>query len=85
MPRLVVEIPEDVIDALRLPPAEQERELRRELALALYQRGVLPFGKARRLAAMNRWEFEQLLGDRRIVRHYTEDDLLDDIHYADSR
>ena len=35
MPRLVVEIPEDVSEALRLPPAEQERELRKELALAL--------------------------------------------------
>ena len=40
MPKLLVEIPEDVSDALRLPPGEQEAELRRELALALYQRGI---------------------------------------------
>jgi len=48
MTKLLVEIPEDVTDALRLPPAEQERELRKELALALHQRGVLALGKPRR-------------------------------------
>ena len=85
MPKLLVEIPEDVTDALRLPPAEQERELRKELALALYQRGALPFGKSRRLAGMNRWEFDRLLGERKMIRHYTEEDLRDDIEYGNRR
>ena len=31
-------------------------------------------GKARVLAQMTRWEFEELLGQRRIVRHYTEEE-----------
>ncbi len=82
MPKLLVEIPEDVSDALRLPPGEQERELRRELALALYQRGILAFGKSRRLAGMNTREFDQLLGERKVARHYTEEDLRDDIEYG---
>ena len=85
MPRILVEIPEDVSEALRLPPAEQQRELRKELALALYQRGVLSFGKSRRLAAVDRWEFDRLLGERKIARHYTEDDLRDDIEYGNRR
>jgi predicted HTH domain antitoxin len=85
MPKLLLEIPEDVADALRLPPAEQEGELRKELALALYQRGALSYGKARRLAAMNRWEFETLLGNRQIVRHYIENDLRGDIDYGNRR
>ena len=82
MPKLLVEIPEDVTDALRLPPAEQEPVLRRELALALYQRGILAFGKSRRLAGMTTREFDQLLGERKIARHYGEDDLRDDIEYG---
>ncbi|MGO8752165.1 MAG: UPF0175 family protein [Thermoguttaceae bacterium] len=85
MPRLLLEIPDDVADALRLPPAEQERELRTELALALYQRGILAFGMSRRLAGMGRWDFDRLLGERKIVRHYTEEDLQDDIQYGNRR
>ena len=82
MPGLLLEIPQEVTDALRLPPSERERELRTELALALYQRGVLSGGKARKLGAMTRWEFEHLLGRRRMVRHYQEDDLSEDLEYA---
>jgi predicted HTH domain antitoxin len=49
----------------------------------LYERGALALGKARLLAGMTRWEFEELLGQRRIVRHYTAADLAEDICYAD--
>jgi len=31
---------------------------------------------------MTRWEFEELLGERKIPRHYTEADLEEDIRYA---
>ena len=77
-----LEIPADVLRAVRLPPREVEQEFRKELALALYQRGVLPLGKARLLARMTRWEFEELLGQRKILRHYTDMDLEEDIDYG---
>ena len=79
---ICIEIPAEVLNAVRLPPREVEAEIRKELALALYQRGVLPIGKARVLAQMTRWEFEELLGQRRISRHYTDVDLAEDIQYA---
>jgi predicted HTH domain antitoxin len=82
MPKLTLEVPSDVVDALRFPPEEIEGEIRRELALALYRRGVLALGKARVLAQMSRWQFEQLLGERRVPRHYTASDLAEDIRYA---
>ncbi|MCR4425039.1 MAG: UPF0175 family protein [Firmicutes bacterium] len=81
---LVVEIPREVVAALRLPPAEAEGELRKELALALYRRAALPLGKARMLAGMTRREFEELLGQRRIDRHYGPEELEDDLSYARS-
>lgn len=82
MAKLVLEIPEDIQAALRFPAGEREQELRRELAVGLYQRQALPFGKARALAHMTRWEFEELFGQRQIPRHYTEEDLQEDIAYA---
>lgn len=80
--RLVLEIPEGVLEAVRLPSGEIEREFRKELAVALYQRGALAFGKARLIAQMTVWEFEELLKQRQVVRHYTADELAEDIHYA---
>ena len=82
MKAMILDIPPDVVEAARLPQDEKEKEFRKELAVALYQRGVLSLGKARVLAQMRRWEFEELLGQRKIVRHYTESDLKDDIQYA---
>jgi len=49
-------------------------ELRQELALHLFQRGKLSFGKAREMAGMSAWAFQQLLGSREIPVHY---DVLD--------
>lgn len=45
-------------------------ELRLELALALYQRGKLSFGKARELAGVSAWAFQEVLGLRGIPVHY---------------
>jgi predicted HTH domain antitoxin len=78
----VLEIPGEVIEAVKLPPQEIEPEFRKELALALYQRGALSLGKARSLAQMTRWEFEELLGRRQVKRHYTDQDVDEDIDYG---
>ena len=82
MTKLTLEVPVEVLEGVKLPSADMEREFRKELALALYQRGILSLGKARILAQMTRWEFEDLLGQRRIVRHYTDADLGTDIRYG---
>lgn len=79
---LTLEIPGEVVEAAKLPPDEIEKGFRVELAIALYGRGILPAGKACMLAQMTRWEFEEVLGRRKIPRHYTEADLDEDLHYA---
>ena len=65
-----------------MPPNERDGALRTELALALYNRQVLSGGMACKLARLTRWEFENLLGQRRIPRHYNEDDLNQDLRYG---
>ncbi len=82
MATLTLEVPSEVLEAVKLPPAEVEKEFLKELALALYQRRALSLGKSRILAQMTRWEFEELLGQRGTVRHYTDADLAEDIKYG---
>lgn len=82
---LILQIPTDIAQALRLPAPQQERQLLMELAVALYAQEILSFGKARELAGMTKDEFGQLLGQRGIPRHYSEADLVADLAYAGSQ
>jgi predicted HTH domain antitoxin len=66
MEMVQIEIPQHLVQATRLTIPE----LRRELAITLFQQGRLSFGKARELAGMDFWAFQQLLGSRGIPPHY---------------
>jgi predicted HTH domain antitoxin len=77
-----VDIPESVASSIRLPEPEVEKRLRTELAVALYSQGILSFGKAAELAEKTRYAFADLIGERGIPRHYTEQDLAADLDYA---
>ncbi|MFP4021015.1 MAG: UPF0175 family protein [Halanaerobium sp.] len=44
---------------------------------------MLSFGKARELAGLSKWEFHNLLGERKIERHYSMEDLKEDIEYGE--
>jgi predicted HTH domain antitoxin len=79
---IMLEIPDSVARAIRLPRREQPHQLKTELALSLYAQGILSFGKACELAEMTNLEFGILLGKRDIPRQYDEQDLQDDIAYA---
>ena len=66
---LQISISDSIVQALRLPEQRIERELRRELAVALYTQDILSFGKARELAEMDKYEFGQLLALCGVIRH----------------
>jgi predicted HTH domain antitoxin len=70
-----LELNDEIGDALRIPPAEQEGRLRRELALRLYEKGLLSLGKARQVAGMEKWDFLLLIGQEGICRQYDKDEL----------
>ena len=82
---LQLDIPDSVANSLRLPPPEIEPRLRAELAIALYAQSILPFGKASELAGVSRYKVADLLGERGLPRHYSEDDLAQDLEYASSK
>jgi predicted HTH domain antitoxin len=77
-----LQIPDSVVQAIRLPKDRIAQELRVELAIALYAQGMLSFGKARELADRSKYEFGRLLGERKMPRHYGPQDLEDDQAYA---
>ena len=77
-----LDIPESVAKSLKLPAPGVEARLRAELAITLYAQGILSFGKASELAGASRFTFAELIGQRGIPRHYTDDDLGQDLGYA---
>ena len=77
-----LDIPESIAQSLRLPAPEVLPRLRTELAVALYARGILSFGKASEFAEASRFAFADLVAQRDIPRHYTEVELTQDLEYA---
>ena len=77
-----IDVPPAVYDALNVPEDQRDDILRQELAISLYREGILSFGKARELTDLSHSEFHELLGERDIERHYTEEELAEDIEYT---
>lgn len=73
---VAIDIPREILHAARISPAE----VRRELAVVLFAQGRLSLGKARELAGMTHWQFQQLLASRDIPPHYDLDDYQEDLH-----
>lgn len=79
---IVIKIPRDIVEGARIPEKEFEKVARIELAVALYAKGILSLGQARRLAGLSKWEFLEELAKRQVERHYTREELEDDIAFA---
>lgn len=80
---ITLEFGDDLQDALRIPPQEQESRLRLELSMRLYEKGLLTLGKARQLAGMEKWEYLLLLTREGISRQYDEQELDRDLSTLD--
>ena len=76
---MVITIPKTVEHALKIPLKNQEKELKKLLALKLYEKGILGIGKAKELIGVTRMEFLFLLKDEGIPLNYDQDDLENDL------
>ena len=79
---LNIKIPQNIYLALKLPEGDKEKLLLIELAISLYGRGILSFGKARELAKMSKWDFHEELGKRKVERHYDIESMEEDFRYG---
>jgi predicted HTH domain antitoxin len=76
---LVLEIPNEVVDVLRVPQREALNRVRQELAVRLYSKDLLSFSKAREMTDLSYREFSELLAREGIARHYDLEDLARDL------
>jgi len=74
-PTVSIELPREVLHAARMTTDE----LKRELAIHLFEQGRLSFGKAREMTGMTVAAFQQLLGSRGICVHYDTADYREDL------
>lgn len=68
-------IPDDFLRAANISAGE----LRREIALLLFQQDKLTLGQASEFVGMSQLEFQQLLGSLRIPVHYDRQEFADDL------
>ena len=85
MKSLMLEIPGDVADAMRLPEGEKSERLRLELAVSLYAQGILGLGMAAQLAGRSRLALNQVLAQRQVPMHYGAEELAEDLAHASGR
>jgi len=74
-----IEIPEKIAFSLKIPKSEIQERLRTELAIRLYQTGILGFGKARELSSVNKWQFQEILAKENVTMNYDADELEKDL------
>ncbi len=68
-------IPDDILRAANISAGE----LRKEIALLLFQQDKLTLGQASEFAGMSQLEFQRLLARHHISVHYDKQEFADDL------
>ena len=71
-----VKIPDDILLASRMT----SKDISVELAVHLFETGKLSIGKAKSLAGMTLWTFQNLLASRKIPIHYGVEEYKEDLN-----
>lgn len=72
----IIEIPDDILLTLKMTT----KDIKTELAVHLYETGKLSLGKAKSLAGVSLWEFQNVLASRKISVNYDMEDYKEDIN-----
>ena len=73
--KITIELP----NIVKLPEDEVEERVKLELALRLYEKGILSFGQARKIANMSKWDFIEILKKENIGIPYNENEFREDL------
>ncbi|MGR3316904.1 MAG: UPF0175 family protein [Candidatus Anammoxibacter sp.] len=79
---ITLEIPDEIVENIKMPRNQIKSDLKKELAFLLYAKEFVSMGVARRLADLTKWEFIEGLAQRRVCRHYYEKDFKEDLEYG---
>lgn len=79
--RLNIDISRDVYSTLEIEgytKRKLEKDVKQRLAIDLFSEGILSFGKAAELASMNKWQFMELLKEKKIPFYELTDEEMKD-------
>lgn len=79
---LTFEVPDSMLQEIHLPLAAAQAEVTKEVAVAMYARGLLSLGRASEFSGVTRPEFESLLAQRHVERPYDTAELERDLAWA---
>ena len=85
MSTVTLQLPEDIVAKLARSPEGASARIKTELALNLYSQGVISHLEACQMTGLARFQFEDLLGQREIIRPYTVEMLNEELRHADGR
>jgi len=80
--RLTFEVPDSILQEIHLPPAAAQAEVTKEVAVALYARGLLSLGRASEFSGLARHDFDLFLAQRHVERPYDTAELERDLAWA---
>lgn len=79
MQAIVLEIPEQIVFQLKLPPRRAKRMLMEELVLRLYEQRIMTAAQGAILLGMPRLRFEQFLAEHEIAIHGEPSEIEQDL------
>lgn len=75
MNAVTINLPDEIVDSIRLPEQERKERIILELAVSLYTSGLLPLGKAASIAGVNRYGFIEALVKKGLSQSYDLEEL----------
>lgn len=76
---IVLEIPENIVFHLKLPPKRAKQMLMEELVLRLYEQRIITSAQGAALLQMKRLRFEQFLAEHEVAIHGEPEELDTDL------
>ncbi|QTA86144.1 UPF0175 family protein [Desulfonema magnum] len=79
MQSLIIEIPQEIVSQIKLPPKRAKQMIMEELVIRLYQQGIITSAQGSRLLSMDKPRFERFLAENEIPIHGEPDEVDIDI------
>ena len=79
MHSIVIEIPQDIVSQIKLPPKRAKRIIMEELVIRLYEQEIITAAQGTRLLNLDRLRFERFLAENQVSIHGDPDELDEDI------
>jgi len=79
MHSILIEIPQDIVSQIKLPPKRAKQIIMEELVIRLYEQDIITASQGTRLLNIDRLRFERFLAENQVSFHGEPDELDEDI------